>query len=70
VRHVAALALAVAGWLWLIDANPFSGPVLITFGPGHGIHALDVLTLIPWAMALWLMRTPARVPAVVRLRRR
>jgi hypothetical protein len=56
VRHVTAISLAVVGWLWLIDANPYSGPVVLTVGPGHGFHLFDALTLVAWIAAIWLLR--------------
>jgi hypothetical protein len=57
VRLVVAISLAVIGWLWLIDDNEFSGPVVLSIGPGRGFHLFDALTLVPWALALWLIRS-------------
>lgn len=46
----AATALTVFAYALLVDVN--TGPVVVTFAPGHGLHARDLAVLAGWAVGV------------------
>ena len=55
---IAALAV-VAGVRWIVNSNPWSGPVLITLSPDHGVHLNDWVSF-----ALWFVAAAVGAPAL------
>jgi len=51
VRLLVAVALLLGGLRWIWNSNEWSGPVLMTLSPSHGVHLNDWLTFVLWAVA-------------------
>ena len=51
VRLVLAIGLLFAGLRWIWNSNEWSGPVLMTLSPEHGVHLNDWLTVVMWILA-------------------
>ena len=47
-----ALVLAAFGLRWVWNSNGWSGPVVVTLTPSHGVHLHDWLTIVLWALAI------------------
>ena len=62
-RVIVAIALLVVAVLWpFVEIGP-RGPVLLTVAPAEGVVALDLLALIPFVLAIFVLlpllrRTP------------
>lgn len=51
-RDVAVVAIALAAAAaWVLVSHPLEGPVLLTLSRDHGVHATDVLIVVPLAGA-------------------
>jgi hypothetical protein len=57
LRIVLASLLYLAGLVWIVNSNPWSGPVLVKFTQSHGVHMNDWFTF-----ALWFGAVMAAVP--------
>lgn len=66
VRFAAALVLVVLGARFVVNANAFSGPVVMTLTRTHGLHANDGITLALWIAAARLIEPMSRVVRSVR----
>lgn len=72
-RIAVAIALLTAGLRWVIDSNPWSGPLVIRLSPTHGVHVNDWLSIVLWTGAVlsacpaWVSSAAAVVP--IRARR-
>jgi hypothetical protein len=75
-HFAAALVLFALGLRWIVNSNPWSGPVLMRLSPTHGVHANDWFTFALWTVALllacpaWVSAAASRVPIPVRTGRR
>ncbi|PRZ42511.1 hypothetical protein CLV47_105133 [Antricoccus suffuscus] len=52
---IAAVFLALASGIWLVANNRLEGPVLITFTPRNGLTATDLLGLVGFFYALYIV---------------
>ena len=56
MRWLCALVVGVvlSGFAFLLLTGQYihDGPVLITLGPGHGLHAGDLLVIAGWAVGV------------------
>ena len=52
VRIAFAATLYVVGLAWVINTNPWSGPVMVRFTETHGVHSNDWVTLALWGAAI------------------
>ena len=44
--------LLLGGLRWVWNSNEWSGPVLMTLSPEHGVHLNDWLTVVMWMVAV------------------
>jgi len=68
-----SMVLVAAGLRWIVDSNPWSGPVIIYFTRSHGVHLNDWLTFVLWYASILVARPQwARlvIPLPIRLRER
>jgi hypothetical protein len=62
MRVVFAVNLLVVAVAWpILEIGP-NGPVLFTLAPAQGVVAADLLALIPFALALFVIRPLLRRP--------
>ena len=65
-RLAVALVLLLAGLRWIVNSNPWSGPVVMSLSPTHGVHTNDWLTFALWTVSL-LLACPAWVSSAATL---
>ncbi len=71
-RLVGALTLLLVGLRWIINSNPWSGPVVAQLSATHGVHLNDWLSFAAWGGALalvypaWRSSVTTPVPLPVR----
>lgn len=52
MRAPVAALLVVAGLLWIVGSNAWSGPVVMVLSEHHGVHLHDWLSVVLWGGAL------------------
>jgi hypothetical protein len=55
MRAPVSALLVVAGLLWVIGSNAWSGPVVMVLSEHHGVHLHDWLSLVLWGGAAGLV---------------
>lgn len=50
-RLAGALTLLLVGLRWIIDSNPWSGPVVVQISATHGVHLNDWFSFAAWGGA-------------------
>ena len=56
MRVIVAVTLVVVAVAWpILEIGP-KGPVLFTLAPAQGVVAADLLALIPFALAIFVIR--------------
>ncbi|MCB0998486.1 MAG: hypothetical protein R2713_07380 [Ilumatobacteraceae bacterium] len=69
VRWSIALFLVVAGLRWIVNHNPWSGPIVLTLSSTHAVHLNDWVTFVLWGAAALVARpglARRRIPVLVR----
>lgn len=54
LRLTVVAMFAAAGLRWIVNSNPWSGPVLVQLSPSHGVHLNDWLTFVLWGIGAWV----------------
>ncbi|MCV2490740.1 hypothetical protein OF117_15375 [Geodermatophilus sp. YIM 151500] len=66
VRSLCALTVSgvVSAFAFLLVTGSYlnDGPVLVQLGPGHGVHAGDLLVLAGWAVSMVALAALVLVP--------
>jgi hypothetical protein len=69
LRLSIAAFLVVLGARWIVNHNPWSGPVVLELSATHAVHLNDWFTFVCWAGAALLVRPQlvrTTIPALLR----